>query len=204
MKNLFCPFLFVSLLISCGGDDETAKSSQTITFDSFLPANLSEGTVTVNATASSGLSLTLTSSNSSVATIGGKTLTLLKAGTTVITASQTGNDQWLEAQNISRTLEVFEDNNPSKKSQEITSFVIPATWTNLDGELPLEATASSGLPVKFYSASPYVEVKGGTLKLLDNAGHYENTRISIVAHQGGDSEYNASAKVSRELSITHK
>jgi len=204
MKQLFYSCLFFWLLISCSKDDETAKSSQTITFDSFLPANLSEGSVTVNATASSGLALTLTSSNSSVATISGKTLTLLKAGSTVITASQTGNDNWLEAPEISRTLEVFEDNNSAKKSQEITSFVIPTSWTNLDGELPLEATASSGLPVKFYSTSPYVEVKGGTLKLLDNAGHYENTRISVIAHQGGDTEYNASAKVSREISITHK
>ncbi|MDR1720604.1 MAG: hypothetical protein LBR67_10895 [Dysgonamonadaceae bacterium] len=204
MKQLFYSCLFFSLLISCSEDDETAKSSQTITFDSFLPTNLSEGSVTVNATASSGLALTLTSSNSSVATISGKTLTLLKAGSTVITASQTGNDNWLDAPEISRTLEVFEDNNSAKKSQEITSFVIPTSWTNLDGELPLEATASSGLPVKFYSTSPYVEVKGGTLKLLDNAGHYENTRISVIAHQGGDTEYNASAKVSREISITHK
>jgi hypothetical protein len=49
--------------------------------------------------------LVFTSSDPTVASISGKRVTILKAGTTIITASQAGNTTW-DAASISRTLSV--------------------------------------------------------------------------------------------------
>ncbi len=60
----------------------------------------------LTATASSGLPVTYTSSNTAVATISGSTITIVGAGTTTITASQTGNSNYNAATSITQSLTV--------------------------------------------------------------------------------------------------
>jgi len=192
------------IFFACGGgDDEITRSNQTITFNELLPANLSEGSITLTAFASSALPLTYTVSDPAVASVSGSTLILHRAGEIAVTASQDGNDRWNAAVNTVRRLTVAEDNNPDKKNQTVTEFDLPDAWTSDQGEMPLAATASSGLTVKFYSTSQYVEIKGNNLKLLDDKGHYNNVEISVVAHQSGNDEYNASEKTAKKIKISH-
>ena len=82
------------------------RAAQTITFGS-LPA-VTNGTAPLNlaATASSGLEVSYASSDTSVATVSGSTVTILKAGSTIITASQAGGDNYNAAPEVTQTLTV--------------------------------------------------------------------------------------------------
>ncbi|MCX6309261.1 MAG: right-handed parallel beta-helix repeat-containing protein, partial [Bacteroidia bacterium] len=67
------------------------KVAQTITFGSLASKIYGAANFALSATVSSGLPITYTSSNTSVATISGSTVTIVGVGTTTITASQPGN-----------------------------------------------------------------------------------------------------------------
>jgi hypothetical protein len=208
MKQLFITrhlsllFMLTALFSSCGGEDKT-KAEQTISFNPLTPHNLSEKTLELNATASSGLSVSFTSSDPSIASVSGKTASLNKAGTVTITASQAGNDSYFQAPSIRQTLLVNEDNNTQKESQTITFNLSVDTWTFVAGELALEATSSSGLPVTFSSTNPHVTISGSTLKLIYNGTHFDEDAY-IVASQEGNDEYNAAPNVSKKLRILHE
>ncbi|NBU72816.1 MAG: hypothetical protein EBS53_15465, partial [Bacteroidetes bacterium] len=87
-------------------DFAISKATQTITFSSIPVKYLDEGTFTLNATASSGLAVSYTSSNTNVATVSGSTVTLRSAGTTTITASQSGDSNWNAAESKQQPLTV--------------------------------------------------------------------------------------------------
>src|SRR5208283_662652 len=95
---------------------------QTITFPLFpvnLPTNIY---ISPGATASSGLAVTYTSNNPSVATIVGNLVYIVGAGTASITASQAGNATWAAATPVSQSLNVG--------VQTITFPAIPAKLLN--------------------------------------------------------------------------
>ncbi|RZJ72558.1 LamG-like jellyroll fold domain-containing protein [Flavobacterium sp.] len=79
--------------------------NQTITFNSLQNAVYGSN-FNLNATASSGLGITYTSSNPSVATISGNTVTLTGVGTTTISANQAGNVFYNSAATVTQTLTV--------------------------------------------------------------------------------------------------
>jgi hypothetical protein len=85
-----------------------AKVSQTITFGlDPATAKVGDAARTLIATSSSGLPVTLTSSDSNVATItSGNTLNFLGAGTTTLTATQTGEGNYEAALPVSVILTV--------------------------------------------------------------------------------------------------
>ncbi|MFN9109928.1 MAG: hypothetical protein ACK5XN_07645, partial [Bacteroidota bacterium] len=83
------------------------KASQTITGLGATDTK-SNATSSYNlaATASSGLSVSYTSSNTAVATIAGSAVTIVGLGQTTITASQSGNDNYNAATSVQQTLTV--------------------------------------------------------------------------------------------------
>lgn len=87
---------------------EIAKETQTITFDALPVKTLESASFDLGATASSGLPVTYTSSNSSVATISGTTVTLHGVGTADITANQPGDATYSAAPQVVRTLTVID------------------------------------------------------------------------------------------------
>ncbi|MEP1096098.1 MAG: choice-of-anchor D domain-containing protein [Cyclobacteriaceae bacterium] len=82
------------------------KILQTITFNSITAATYGDTGFDLGATASSGLTVTYSSSDLSVATVSGATVTIVGAGSTTITASQAGDDSYNAAANVSRDLTV--------------------------------------------------------------------------------------------------
>jgi len=84
----------------------TLKDSQSITFAAL--ANKTYGDVAYNlaAKSSSGLAVTYTSSNTTVATVSGNVVTIVGAGSTNITASQVGNTTYYAATNVVQELTV--------------------------------------------------------------------------------------------------
>ncbi|MGM0594611.1 MAG: MBG domain-containing protein, partial [Pseudomonadota bacterium] len=83
----------------------TRKAAQTITFDALPTASYGQS-FDAGATASSGLTVTYQSSDTSVATVSGSTVTPVGVGSATITASQAGNDNYEPAPDVSRELVV--------------------------------------------------------------------------------------------------
>jgi poly(beta-D-mannuronate) lyase len=77
-------------------------AAQTITFPSLPFKSVGDADFVPGATASSGLAITYTSSNPSVATIVNNKIRVVGSGSTVITASQLGNDSYEAAQSVTQ------------------------------------------------------------------------------------------------------
>ncbi len=86
----------------------TLKQDQTISFLSILPRLASDQPFDLDPKSSAGLPVSYSSSNSSVATINGKTVTITGAGTTTITASQAGDAVFAAAEDQTQVLTVLE------------------------------------------------------------------------------------------------
>ena len=82
------------------------KVAQTITFGSLATATYGDADFSLGATASSGLTVSYTSSDPTVATVSGATVHVLKAGSTIITASQLGNATYAAATSVVQGLTV--------------------------------------------------------------------------------------------------
>jgi len=87
-----------------------SKASQAINFAALDPAYDNQSSVTLTATATSGLTVSYTSSNPAVATVSGDTATIVGLGTTTITASQSGNVNYAAASSVPQILIVGRSN----------------------------------------------------------------------------------------------
>jgi gliding motility-associated-like protein len=162
--------------------------AQTITFTTNLTKKLSDPPFNLSATATSGLSMTYSSSNFPVATIAGATLTMHSVGSSDITARQAGNATWAPAQNI-RTLIV------AKGDQTIT-FGVLANKTYGDADFALTATTNSGLSVSYASSNMAVATVTGNSVHIVGAG----TTV-ITASQAGNSQWNPAISVPQTLIV---
>jgi hypothetical protein len=98
--------------------------SQTITFNELTLRHLGDAPFNLTASASSGLALTYSSTNLSVATVVGGTVTIIGTGTTDITARQAGNSTYAPAR-YTRTLTVTESTN---KTLYLTSVMLQGLY----------------------------------------------------------------------------
>jgi len=174
------------------------KASQTIAFTSTPPAGAVAGgaSYTVAATASSGLTVTLTidPSASAVCSISGSTVSFIGAGTCVIDANQPGDASWNAAAQVQQSFAV------GKGSQTIAFTSTAPNGVLLSGTpYDVSATASSGLPVTFTidpSASAVCSISGSTVSYLA-AG------VCVInADQAGDANWNAAPQAQQSFTIT--
>jgi gliding motility-associated-like protein len=143
----------------------------------------------LGATASSGLIVSYSTDNPAVATISGATVHIAGAGTTVITASQAGNNLYYSAVDVTATLTV------NKADQTITfGALVPRTYGDPDFNVP--ATASSSLNITFTTGNTNVATITGGLIHIVNAGN-----AIITASQPGNQNYNPAPDVTQELTI---
>ena len=110
------------------------KQNQTITWNGTLADKIRSNTVTLNATASSGLTVTYSASPSDLVSISGNVVTCLKAGTVTITANQSGNESYNASSNT------------PQKSFTIVEHAITKnpTATNITYEQALSSSILSG------------------------------------------------------------
>ncbi|HEX6427707.1 MAG TPA: LamG-like jellyroll fold domain-containing protein, partial [Niastella sp.] len=106
---------------------ESMMVGQTVTFNVLAPTLMGDADFDLEATASSGLPVTFTSSDTTVATIEDGTVHILSAGTTIITAAQEGNEIY-GAASQARTLRVGITNN----TQLTTLMGRPFSYTITD------------------------------------------------------------------------
>lgn len=131
-------------------------------------------TVTLVATASSGLPVTFSSNTPDTCTVSGDTLSLLKAGECSVTATQAGGDGYAPAS--SSQLFVI------PKRPQLISFINPG-WQPLDSEpVPLIAASNLDRPITFTSSTPDVcSVSGSSMLKLANG-----MCIITATQDGGD------------------
>lgn len=167
----------------------SAKQSQTITFEPIPEKTFGDGLFSLSATATSGLAVTYNSSDASVATIAGSEVTIVGAGTATITASQSGDDDFHAASDVEQVLTV------GKASQTITFEGIPAKSVG-DADFSLNATSSSGLTVSYASSDVAVaSISGNTVTITG-----EGSSI-ITASQSGNTNYDAASNVTQMLVV---
>lgn len=87
--------------------DLSVNAPQSITFPTMSSKLTGVKTVNLNATASSGLSVTYRSTSPEVCTVSGVVASLLNEGACVITASQSGSSLWEAAVDVSTQFNVF-------------------------------------------------------------------------------------------------
>jgi hypothetical protein len=158
-----------------------ARASQTITFAN--PGTQYYGTtLTLTATASSGLPVSYTSTTTPVCTVSGSVVTFLSTGTCGILANQAGSTYIAPAPQVGHAFVV------GKGSQTIT-FTNPGTQT-YGHPLTLTATASSGLTVTYTSSTPTIcTVSGSTVTFVTTG------TCGIYANQAGNVDYLAAPQV---------
>ncbi len=86
---------------------DITKANQTIVFSAIPSQSLTAGTYTFTATTNSSLPITYASSNMAVATVSGSVATLVMVGSTNITASQAGDNNYNAAVDVVRSLNVI-------------------------------------------------------------------------------------------------
>ena len=82
------------------------KAGQTITFGALADRTFGDAAFSLTATASSGLTVSYSSSDPTVADVSGNTVTLLKAGVTTLTATQAGDGNHTAAPPVLQVLNV--------------------------------------------------------------------------------------------------
>jgi hypothetical protein len=149
--------------------------SQSVSFGSLPAARYGDADFAPGATAGSGLPVTYSSSNPAVAVISGGKIHITGVGSTVISASQEGDESWEPAKAVSRTLTV-------SKGEPVVTWASPAA---IDDGSPLSAAqlnASANVPGTFVYAPPA------------GSKPQEGARTLTVTFTPADSRYNNAEK----------
>ena len=176
-----------------GIDDVTisaAKTDQSITFSTLTNKTYGDSPYTLNATASSGLPISYSSSNNNVASVSGNTINIEGAGTCTIFANQAGNTNYNAAPQVGQSLTV------NQASQSISfGTLAPKAYGN--PTFQLSATGGgSGNPISFTSSPTGIVSIAGTMVTILNAG-----TCTIYANQAGNTNYSAAQQVEQPLTV---
>jgi autotransporter-associated beta strand protein len=164
------------------------KLSQAITFNTIPQKSIADPDFDGGATSNSGLAISYTSADNTVATIVNGKVHITGAGSTTITASQAGNVTYLPATSVSQSLTV------NKLAQTITFNALPAKRPG-DADVALTATASSGLAITYTSSNINVAtIVNGALRITGIGS------TVITATQAGNSTY-STATASRPFTV---
>ncbi|WP_333814192.1 Ig-like domain-containing protein [Tabrizicola sp.] len=158
-----------------------SQASQTITFTG--PADTSyvpNGTVSLSATATSGLTVTFASDSPAICSVSGNTATILAAGTCSIAADQAGDANYSAAPQVVRTFAI------TPADQTITFTSAPPSPAVYGGQYAVSASGGgSSNPVTFSSTSLGVcTVSGSTVDFVGVG------LCSLTAFQAGDANHN--------------
>ncbi|SLM30215.1 exported hypothetical protein [Desulfamplus magnetovallimortis] len=121
------------------------KVNQTITFNALPSKKFGDPPFSLTATASSGLSVSYVSSDTSIATISGSTVTIVGAGRAIITASQGGNGTYNPAPNVQQVLIVNIDRNVTSTADNGAGSLRQAVlYSNSGDSIDLSDIAGGG------------------------------------------------------------
>lgn len=168
------------------------KKEQNITFNSISEKTIGDSDFDAGAISTSKLAISYVSSNPAVATIIDSKVHLIGAGSTTITATQLGNNEYLEATAVSQVLTV------NKKQQNISFAALQEKIVD-DADFDAGASTSSGLTVDYFSSNPSVAT------IINGQVHIVGAGISTIsALQAGNDEFLEANSVSQTLTVNKK
>ena len=173
--------------VSVGAHQLTLKATQRINFAALPNKTFGDAPFFINATSTSGLAVNL-GVVSGPATISDNTITITGTGTVTLEATQNGNDNYALAPSVTQTF-------PVSKANQFIKFLDITTKTYGDEPFSLQATASSGLPVRFEVISGPATINGNTVTLL------EPGVVNISALQDGDTNYLAAPTLNYSFTV---
>lgn len=147
---------------SASGSLVIAKASQTITFGELSSVPDTASPFSLTATASSGLVVSYTSSNPSVATVSGSTVTVVGLGDTTITASQTGNSNYNTATPVAQTLTVNRGNPVANPGGPYQVLVGQSLALNASASLPSDGQTITAYEWDLNNDGTFGDVTGVT------------------------------------------
>jgi ELWxxDGT repeat protein len=166
------------------------KTSQTITGTTDYHSTMSSAPFFVDATASSGLPLSFTSSDESVVTVSQTGQVTIKGlGQAYVTATQGGNEDYYAANPLYIYVTV------EKLPQSITFDPVPGK-TMLDVPFSIVATASSSLPVAIAVSDPTILSISNSIATIRKPG-----TVTITITQAGNNTY-LPASATQDVTIT--
>ena len=165
---------------------------QTISFPA-ISAQSAGTTITLSASATSGLAVSFSSSTPAVCTISGNSASLIAAGNCTVIASQAGSSNYSAAPSVTQSFAV------ALASQTISYPTLTAGKAGTF--IPILATATSSLPVQ-YSVSPANVcngVPGGNSELIT----YVGPGVCVITFsQPGNNAYLAAPSVSDFVQVS--
>lgn len=207
--------------------ENEAPAEQAITFPALPDKVYGDADFTLGATASSGLPVTYTSSDNTVATIDNNgRARILKAGAATITAHQQGNDEYLPAADVSRTLTVapatrtltfaplsnatFGDNPITPNATVNTSETISFTSSNTavatvaaNNTLVIHGAGTTTITASVPENPNYTGQRTMTRELRVGQAAQQITFASISAKRYGDANFSLNATASSGLAVTY-
>ena len=167
-------------------------TAQTITFGAIAAQHVG-GTLTLSATASSGLPVTFTVVQNGNCSISGSVVTFLNVGNCGVIASQAGNSVYSAAPSVGQIIAVNAAVN-TQAAQTITFN--PISSQVVGGKLTVSASASSGLPVSF------ILVQNGNCSISGNVVTFLNVgNCGVIATQAGNSAYSPAPEVGQIIVV---
>jgi hypothetical protein len=167
----------------------TSTEPQSIDFTSISNSYYGNRTVSLAATASSGLPVSFASLTPGTCQVSNETVSYIAVGSCSIKASQSGGFGWDASTDVIRTFEIL--------PQTILFSNISDVLSN-EGQITLTASATSGLPIAFTSASPDVcEVQNNSNVLMIK----KSGQCRVGADQSGNQFWDAAQQVSRTFSV---
>ncbi|WP_416865932.1 MAG: MBG domain-containing protein [Imperialibacter sp.] len=168
----------------------SSKIAQSVTFEALEEKTYGDADFVLAAIATSGLDVSYNSSDESVATVSGSSVTIIGVGTTTITASQSGNDNYHPATDVEQTLIV-------NKASQLITFEALEEKTYGDADFYLAAITTSGLDVSYSSSNESVATISGSTVTIVAVGS-----ATITASQSGNDNYHPAADVEQTLTVS--
>jgi hypothetical protein len=163
------------------------KASQTISFGNLSNVVFGSGTITLSATATSTLPVTF-STTSTACSVSATTVTITGGGACAIAADQPGSANYSVAPTVTRTFNI------TQASQSI-SFGGLRNVTLPVSPFTVAATASSNLPVIFFTSSTACSVSGATVTVNAPGS------CAVTASQAGNASFAAAPNVTQTVTI---
>jgi hypothetical protein len=154
------------------------KAGQVLSFPAFNPKRYGDGPFAVTVSSSSGLPVTLASSDPNIISVSNSTLTIHGAGEVEIKGTQDGDEEFFKAEPVTRVLSI-------KKGDQTIIFSDVGERTLNEGNFFLDAVSDTGLPIEFTIDDPSVAALDGNEVTPLRAGE-----ATITASQLGNANYN--------------
>ena len=166
------------------------KATQTITqFQSIGNKTFGDADFLLEATASSGLSVSFESANVNIVTIEGNAASIMGAGEVQISSYNIGSDNYLPSDTLTQVIEI-------EKADQVIAFNALEDIRYDEATFELSASSTSGLSVSFSSLNTnIVEITDSEAK-LNGVG-----QVTIEASQSGNNNYKPAETIQQTLNV---